>query len=299
MSTSTSLEKFRNNYGESRSLLHLIIRSGVTGWSLYLTGLWRIITGSETPSRRPTPASEQPQLSSATASSSQNTRSSSSVDKVQVAFGVAYEIADTQYQNRCDLAASFIYASLTEEARQHLGSFKEQCEMWRILKIDSATSFFTTRIYTAFLNDKMGDPETISAYIASLLGYQTELTGTRRVISDQDFVEHLLTFLSPKFHNMRCFIWDHPKAYQTLDLRNTLLDHEAQVSLETPAVETTALATSAPKSKRQSGRQGQNRNHQRDHDWKDRKDMTCYHCLRKGHYEADCKLKKKCEEFRR
>ena len=81
-------------------------------------------------------------------------------------------------------------------------------------------------------------------------------------------------------------------------MQNTLLDHEAQVSLETSAVETTVLATSAPKSKRQSGRQGQNRNNQRDHDWKDRKDITCYHCLRKGHYEADCKLKK-CEEFRR
>ena len=58
----------------------------------------------------------------------------------------------------------------------------------------------------------------------------------------EDFVSHLLSFLSPKFHNIRRFIWDHPVADQTLDdVRNTLLDHESQTSLETLAVETAAL----------------------------------------------------------
>ena len=92
-------------------------------------GHWRIIIGSENSPRRPSPPSD-PLL--ATASSSRNTRSSSSVDNVQVAFGVAleaYETTATQYQNRCDLAASFIYSSLTVEARQYLGGVKEPCEM--------------------------------------------------------------------------------------------------------------------------------------------------------------------------
>ena len=160
------------------------------------------------------------------------------------------------------------------------------------------------------LNDKMGDTET-SAYIARLTGYHTELAGSYQI---KPWWKHLLTFLSPKFHNIRHlnFIWNNPRAIADLTLdyvRNTLLDHEAQVSLDTPAVETTALTTTAskpkPKPKRQPGRQGQKKKDQsnREHKWKDRRqtpsrDITCYYCLMNRHYEADCRLKKKCKEFR-
>ena len=48
-----------------------------------------------------------------------------------------------------------------------------------------------------------------------------------------------------KYHNIRCHIWDWPIENQTMDyVRNTLLEHEAQTSLNTPVVETTALAKS-------------------------------------------------------
>ena len=99
----------------------------------------------------------------------------------------------------------------------------------------------------------MVDTETISSYLARLTGYQTELASTvqgkrlyllpvlkRKAMNDEDLVAHLLTFLIPKYHNIRRFIWDRPIENQTI-VRDTLLEHEAQVSLDALVVETTAL----------------------------------------------------------
>ena len=88
-------------------------------------------------------------------------------------------------------------------------------------------------------------------------------------MNDEDLVAHLLTFLTPKYHNIRRFIWDRPIENQTIDyIRNTLLGHEAQVSLDAPVVETTALQVSGKKGphrrvykKQQDTRQSNHRTH--------------------------------------
>ena len=101
--------------------------------------------------------------------------------------------------------------------------------MWDILRkrLNSLSrDVEIVRTHTTFLNDKIVDTETI---LSPLPAYQTELAGTRKAMNDEDLVSHLLTFLKPKYHNIRRFIWDRPIEKQTIDyIRNTLLEHEAR-----------------------------------------------------------------------
>ena len=124
--------------------------------------------------------------------------------------------------------------------------------MWEILKtclnsLSCEVGIICT--HTTFLNNKITDVESLFSYIIQLTGYQIELASTRKAITNEDLVSHLFTFLPMKYHNIRHHIWDRPIENQTIDyVRNTLLEHEAQTSLNTPAVDTTALAAKSIKS---------------------------------------------------
>ena len=274
-------------------------------------GLWRIVSGDEAPPPRPDLNLVNPNPSSS--SGSRNSRSSAQQSQQQQQQPVQQPQDDAsyqQYQTRCDLAASYIYSSLSAEARKFLGAINEPRPMWNILKNWLNTlsrEVGITRTHTNFLNDKMKDNESLSTYISRLTGYQTELMNTRKGISDEDLVTHLLTFVSTKYHNIRRHIWDRPLENQTLDyVRNTLLEHEAQINLDPPIVETTALAI-------RNGRRFPKKNHQSQNRQKDGSDQQakadqqednsngfrCYHCLRKGHLQSECRLKKKSQQFRK
>ena len=69
----------------------------------------------------------------------------------------------------------------------------------------------------------------------------------------------------------------------------------SQTSLETLAVEIAAL-TVTTKSKRQFKKRQQHQRNQRNQ-WQQNQDMVCYYCLRKGHYESECRLKKKSKDL--
>ena len=96
-------------------------------------------------------------------------------------------------------------------------------------------------------------------------------------------------------------------------VRNTLLQHEAQTSLDTPAVETTALAAKSIKSAKPAKaakavkgphhyhHKGKYQDNQRYHQSTNRqvtRDLTYFYCLKKGYFESDCRLKKQSIEFR-
>ena len=279
-------------------------------------GLWRIVSGMEKPPQQRIALSAPP-TTAASSSSRRNARAESELITAQQS--ATTEAAEQQFQTRSDLAASYLYSSLTIEARKHLGGIKEPRAMWEILKTrlnSLSREVGIIRTHTTFLNDKMTDVESLSPYIARLTGYQTELAGTRKAITDEDLVSHLLTFLPVKYHNIRRHIWDRPIENQTMDyVRNTLLEHEAQTSLDTPAVETTALAAKSIKSAKPAKAakavkgshhhhhhyKGKYRDNQRYHQSTNRqgtRDLTCFYCLKKGHFESDCRLKKQSIEFR-
>src|SRR5258705_8098302 len=111
-------------------------------------------------------------------------------------------------------------------------------------------------------------------------------------MNDEDLVAHLLTFLTPKYHNIRRFIWDRPIENQTIDyIRNTLLEHEAQTSLDAPIVEKTALKVSTKKDPHYQVSKKHQDSKRPDTNRRDTCDLTCFYCLKKDHIEPDCRLK--------
>ena len=99
-------------------------------------GLWQIVSGSELLPKEPViilePTPEPPASSATKASTSTVSEplTLSSQAPTTAAIIEAYEIQRRQYQTRSDSAASYIYSSLSEEARKHLSGVKEPRQMW-------------------------------------------------------------------------------------------------------------------------------------------------------------------------
>ena len=141
--------------------------------------------------------------------------------------------------------------------------------------------------------------ETVSSYIAHLIRYRTKLMNTGRVILGESLVTRLLNFVSTRYQNIRCHIGTDHLTEQILDyVRNTLLEHEAQTTMDAAVSETTAMATSRSryqKNCRQTWNHQNNKQQtQQTIDQQPEADIEkikCYYCLRKGHYQSECKVK--------
>ncbi len=187
--TSTKIDMYRNAHGEVQKLIGANYLAWSEGMEFLLkgAGLWQIVSGCELLPQEPIiilePTPEPPASSATKASTSTVSEPPTLSSPTNAAIIEAYEIQRHQYQIRSDSAASYIYSSLSVEARKHLSGAKEPHQIWAMLKIclDSLSrNVGIIRTHTMFLNDKMADTETISSYLARLTGYQTELAGTRK-----------------------------------------------------------------------------------------------------------------------
>ena len=95
-------------------------------------GLWNIITRVETPPTRPAPTANP--IPAAGPSRITPASVSNEVAVADAASLESFNAAELQYQTRCHLAASYIYCTLTLEARQHSAGAKELRRMWDTLR---------------------------------------------------------------------------------------------------------------------------------------------------------------------
>ena len=177
---SNKTNMYRNAHGEVQKLIGAKYLAWSEGMEFMLkgAGLWQIVSGSELPPQEPTvvlePTPEPPASRASTTRSSATKASTSTVSEslrtpTDVATLEAYENRRREYQTPSDSAASYIYSSLSVEARKHPSGAKEPCQMWAILKtrLDSLSrNVGIVRTHTMFLNDKMVNTETISSYLA-------------------------------------------------------------------------------------------------------------------------------------
>ena len=148
-------------------------------------GLWRIVSGNELASSYNSRPNSNPVATSSRASRRSVAAQQQPLQQPpqqppeqppQQQANDAHEGSYLQYQTHCDLAASYVYSSLGVEAIKHFGNISEPREMWDILEkpallILSRSHNQLTQIDTSFVNEKMKDNDTVSSYIARLIGF--------------------------------------------------------------------------------------------------------------------------------
>jgi hypothetical protein len=160
----------------------------------------------------------------------------------------------------------------------------------------------------------------ISEYISRILSYRDKLALTPQKLSKDEVIAHILIGLPQTWSTISTIIENQPLETQTLDdVVNTLNTHEKK--LATQAKQTTHVtmpanalisrrsrphvlrdrlysANKSYKGKKQSRDQDQDEDSNDDED--NGEDLAeCWYCLRKGHFEKDCRTKQKAARKRR
>jgi hypothetical protein len=155
----------------------------------------------------------------------------------------------------------------------------------------------------------------ISEYISRILSYRDKLAHTPQKLSKDEIIAHILIGLPKTWSTISTIIENQPPKTQTLDdVVNTLITHERK--LATQATQATQAANSTEQSnahvvrrqKRKNTRQREgrvnksfrNRDRESDSDFdEDDDEIECWYCLKKGHLEKDCHIKKQANKRRK
>ena len=184
--------------------------------------------------------------------------------------------------------------------------------MWNELKtkLDTANSLAgRTAIRHRFNQLRLASGASLEAYIAQLIKYKNMLAGSEQAISDETFRSHLITTLTSEYSSIVDIITHKEPERQTTDyVISTLVEwdnarqaRKAEVgfSTNTSSTMTTGNALSAriPSSRgRFRGYRGGGRRYTSGRNLSFT--LTCWYCLKRGHKQEDCVLKRRAEEAR-
>ena len=209
------------------------------------------------------------------------------------------------YRARLGEAGNIINHSLTKEAESYVKSTTDPAEMWDILKerMDSTDNPVLQRnIRRDFDTIQHDGKETVEKYITKLRDFQRALEETDDPISDKAIMSKILVSLPPAWEIKIAAIEDDPLL--TLDkLERVLCNYQGKIAAI--KAKDVALTTRGRGGYRGRGRgRGGNRGAYQGTmdkvtDGRITKDVECYHCLQKGHYQATCPLKIEAEEKRK
>ena len=156
------------------------------------------------------------------------------------------------------------------------------------------------------------------------MSYWDKLAHTPQKLSKDEIIAHILIGLPKTWSTISTIIENQPPETQTLDdVVNTLITHERKLAtLVTQATQATQSANSTEQSnahvvrrqKRKNTRQqegrvnksfqgrGRGRDQDRESDSdvdEDDDEIECWYCLKKGHLEKDCRIKKQADKRRK
>ena len=195
-----------------------------------------------------------------------------------------------------------IYQSLTPESEIHVKKITDPIKMWKELKkqIDSKGNKVLSRsIKRAFHDLKLQEKEPIEEFIQKLRAFQTALEDTAEAIEDDAIVSHILVTLPSMWDAKVAAIEDN--ADMTLNELERVLKNFQMKLASREAPHNVALAAMATLGKGRGGRrQGEALgNRVIDGRVKNIKDIECFYCLQKGHYQLSCPLRLEKEKRRR
>jgi len=199
-------------------------------------------------------------------------------------------------------AALIINSTLSSGGEFYVKDTIDPREMWEILrnKLTLVDNWGLQRtLKRDFYKTYYDGKEPITAYINRLRVFQQQLQGTNNEVSNDELVNRIMTSL-PTTCEQRLITLDDRRDLTLDDLERALRNHEAKIS-DIPTQATKALATARySKRGRGRGRSGRNRGGRHsDRRSFDLSTRSCWYCLKAGHSQNDCFVKKKADEGRR
>ena len=222
------------------------------------------------------------------------------------------------FDKRAGIGAAIIHASCETSVKAYLHGLRDPHAMWEELKakLDTANSRAgRTAILRKFNQLRPASDISVADYITQHLECSKELSGTEQAIPKETFISHLLTTLPKSFDSIIDIITHRPEAEQTTNCAiSTLIEWEVSnrtrkteaESTKTPSP-ATALTIYASRGFRGRGNFtsrntfGRSRQHSRRSSFRTppytrgggpASGPTCWYCLRPGHRQDDCDLRK-------
>jgi len=227
----------------------------------------------------------------------------------------------TDFNTRARKAAAMIHAACSMPIKAYIDTMRDPHLMWKQLKgkLDTANSFSgRTAIRHLFNHFRLTPGGSLECYIAQLIKCMNMLAGSAQAISDETFRSHLTTTLTSDYNSIIDIIIHKAPECQLIDYiistlvkwDNTRLARKAEVWSNTNTSSTITSANALITQTKYQGHrgylQGGGRRHEsgRGGKWYDGgrsrlSSGTCWYCLKSGHRQDTCFLKKKSEEGRR
>jgi len=223
----------------------------------------------------------------------------------------------TDYKKRKSTACSLLYSSCSIDLQGHINDIWEPKTIWETLskQADESKQRGGPILLRRQLQlEKYNGEGPVSAYVSRILSYRDRLAHTPQKLSKDEVIAYVLIGLPESWSTISTIIENQPLETQTLDdVVNTLNTHERK--LATQATQSTQATNSTEQSnahvvrhqkrkntRRQGGRpskpfKGQDKDSDEDED--DDDEIECWYCLKKGHLEKDCHIKKQADKRRK
>ena len=213
-----------------------------------------------------------------------------------------YKQEALSYNARIGKATWMIFQSLTPESEIHVKKITDPIKMWKELQkhMDSKGNKVLSRsIKRAFHDLKLQEKEPIEEFIQKLRAFQTALEDTAEAIEDDAIVSHILVTLPSMWDAKVSAIEDN--ANMTLNELERVLKNFQMKLASREAPHNVALAAITTLGKARGGRrQGEGLgNRVIDGRVRNIKDIECFYCLQKGHYQLSCPLRLEKEKRRK
>jgi hypothetical protein len=218
----------------------------------------------------------------------------------------AHETRLAEYSKKLDdfesaegSAASAINSTLSPEVETLLKDTMDPVEMWSILKekLNTATSRTLQRSVVHTFNATSHDgKETIQNYLRRLRDLQRQVTGTEEEITDGQILSKVLHSLPEVYRPKIAAIEDRPDL--TIDLLESyLVGYQTHLQTTGHLGTTSSTSAFAARGGKRKGFSGGGRGRGKTPAGIS-KDVKCWYCLKKGHTQNDCRLKKAADRER-
>jgi hypothetical protein len=221
------------------------------------------------------------------------------------------------YKKRKSTACSLLYSSCSIDLQGHINDIWEPTIVWETLsgQADESKQRGGPILLRRQLQlEKYSGEGPVSAYVSRILSYRDRLAHTPQKLSKDEVIAYILIGLPESWSTISTIIENQPLEAQTLDsVINTLNTHERKLATQaTQAVQPTKQlnALVARHQKRKKTRQyggrankpyqyrDQDRDQDQDSDQDDEDEIECWYCLKRGHLEKDCRIKKQADRKR-
>ena len=201
------------------------------------------------------------------------------------------------YQVRCISAFMEISFRIADSTKSVLGTIDDPKTTWELLekRFGAKQQGLQSVLLTKLQLSKWDGTGTIHAHHDYMVDLHTKLTDTGMAISDQTFYKYF-THSLPTSLNLFITLYEDP-TYDVDILCDRFTKYEMQrkvAATRDSRADTTSDATLALYGQHSSSSKGKGKERKK----RDLKDVTCYRCRRKGHYQAKCPDGEKNEEKR-